>query len=269
MSLSLAPAQDRARLRDQPALAEQVRLLQGRIRGMQATKLASRALPTRADLAELLPGGALQAGSAYTVTGSTALLMALLAGPSAAGSWCGVVGVPDFGVEAAAGLGIDLSRLVLIPSPGDQWLTVTAAVADVLTVVAVRPPARVSPGDAARLGARLRERGAVLIALGDWPQAEASLSVAASEWEGVGAGHGYLTERRLTVAATTRNGGARPHIARLRLPEGRGVRGAAAERHDAGSAALASDAPREPLGTFPGLLEDDALVGDPLCEVAG
>jgi hypothetical protein len=219
MSLSLAPTQDRVDFEEQPALAEQVRLLQGRIRGMQATKLESHSIPTHPDLAPLLPGGALQAGSAYTIRGSTALLMALLAGPSASGSWCGVVGVPDFGAEAAAGFGIDLSRLVLIPSPGDQWLTVTAAVVDVLTVVAARPPARVSAGDAARLSARLRQRGAVLIALGDWPQAEASLSVAESDWEGMGAGHGYLTGRHLTVTADTRSGGARPRKARLWLPD--------------------------------------------------
>jgi len=41
-----------------------------------------------------------------------------------------VVGVPEFGVEAASSFGIDLERLVLVPNPGDQWLAVTAAIAD-------------------------------------------------------------------------------------------------------------------------------------------
>ena len=38
--------------------------------------------------------------------------MALLVGPSQAGSWCAVIGMPEFGVEAAEGMGIDLDRLV-------------------------------------------------------------------------------------------------------------------------------------------------------------
>lgn len=223
MSLSLAPAPETRGVapdRVRSPGGELVRELQGRIRGMQAKRLDSRALPTHPALARLLPGGALRAGSAYTVAGSTALLMSLLAAPSAAGAWCGVVGLPDFGVEAAAGFGIELSRLVLIPTPGDKWLTVTAAVADVLAVVAVRPPARVSAGDAARLSARLRQRGTVLIAVGDWPQAEAALGVTDSSWEGVGAGHGYLAGRSLTVTATAHGDSARPRRARLRLPDG-------------------------------------------------
>src|SRR5690606_32049435 len=93
--------------------AEQIRELQARIRDMQATKLDTRALPTSPALARLLPGGALRQGAAYSVLGSVSLAMALLAEASAAGSWCAVVGAPDFGVEAAAGMGIELERLVL------------------------------------------------------------------------------------------------------------------------------------------------------------
>ena len=55
------------------------------------------------------------------------LALALMAGPSRAGSWCAVVGVTDFGVEAASALGVDLARTVVVPEPGEQWLEVTAA----------------------------------------------------------------------------------------------------------------------------------------------
>jgi hypothetical protein len=67
--------------------AEKVIELQSRIRQMQSTKLDSRSIPTHPVIARLLPGGGLQEGSIYSVTGSATLLMALLAGPSAAGSW--------------------------------------------------------------------------------------------------------------------------------------------------------------------------------------
>ena len=185
---------------------DEVRELQARIRAMQATKLDSKALDTSPTVAGLLPGGSLKTGVAYTIEGSTSLAMALMAGPSAAGAWCGVVGVPTFGTEAAAAAGVDLERLALVPYPGDQWLPVTAALADVLTVVVVRPPMMPSDGTVARLMSRLRERGTTLIVLGRWPGAEARLEVTRSAWNGLGEGHGYLRSRQLTVGVTSRTG---------------------------------------------------------------
>ncbi|WP_298227320.1 hypothetical protein [Gryllotalpicola sp.] len=189
---------------------ERVRELNARVRSLQRITLAGSAvegspvLPTLPDLQTLLPGGGLQPGGVYSVIGSTSLLMGLLAGPSAAGLWCAVVGVPWFGAEAASRLGIDLSRLVLVPSPGSAWLAVVAALADALRVVAVRPASRVSETDAARLRARLRQHDAALIAFGEWPGATARLSVAHSAWQGMGQGHGYPRERVVTVRAEVR-----------------------------------------------------------------
>lgn len=68
----------------------------------------------------------------------------LFARPSRSGAWCAAVGMPHLSAEAARAAGVDLSRLVLIPEPGERQLAVTAAIADVLPVVAVRP-LRASP----------------------------------------------------------------------------------------------------------------------------
>ncbi len=197
---------------------QRVRELQSRIRQMQATKLDSRLIPTHPAIAELLPGGGLQQGAAYSVDRSAMLLMTLLAAPSAAGSWCGIVGVPEFGVEAAQRFGIDLDRLVLVPHPGDQWLAVTAAIADVMAVVVTRPPTRATDSSVARLSARLRQRGTTMLVLGSWPQTEAMLSLSKSVWHGIGDGHGHLTAREVTVTVTDRMTG-RPRSARLWLPD--------------------------------------------------
>lgn len=215
-SLVAGPVADRA----------QVHELQTRIRQMQATKLESRSLQTHPALAPLLPSGTLKAGASYAVIDSTTLVMALLAGPSGAGAWCGVVGMPDFGAEAAGRFGVDLERLVLVPHPGEQWLTVTAALVDVLSVVVVSPPAgsaargaRPRDADLARLSARLRQREAVLIAAGTgWPQAEATLSVVRSGWDGLGAGHGHLSSRRVTVESAPRGVAGPRRRAELWLP---------------------------------------------------
>ncbi len=173
---------------------------------MQASTLDSRRLPTVPALAHILPGGGLQSGGSYTVRNSTSLAMALLAGPSSTGAWCSVVGMPDFSVEAAHGFGINLDRLILVPDPGSQWLTVTAALVDVVSVILTRAPDHLAPTEWARLKARLRQRGAALITLGTWKQSDSTLGVAESAWEGLGSGSGHLRARRLKITATQPSG---------------------------------------------------------------
>lgn len=201
--------------------ADDVQHLRAQLARVQGHRLEAPALPTHSALAGLLPGGGLRPGSAYSLAPSGSLLMALLARPSQAGSWCGVIGMPELGAEAAEELGVDLSRLVMIPDPGPRWLAVAATVAEVLPVVAVRPQGRVTDAEASRLGARLRDRGTVLLVQGVWPQAEAALSVSDPEWLGVGAGHGYLAGRALTVTVQSRRSPV-PRRARMLLPDDTG-----------------------------------------------
>ena len=202
--------------------------LRAQLERVQGRKLDAPVLPMHPVLASLLPGGGLRPGSAYSLPRSTSLLLALLAQPSQAGSWCGVVGMPRLGAEAAEGLGVDLSRLVLIPDPGSRWLAVTATIAEVLPVVAVRPAGRAADGEIARLAARLRDRGAVLLVQGPWPQAEAVLEIAEPVWTGVGRGHGYLSAREVTLTSSSRRW-PRSRRARVMLPDASGQVSAAAE----------------------------------------
>lgn len=180
--------------------------LQARIHTLQTSRLGARTLPTVPALARILPGGGLQSGGSYAVRNSTTLAMALLAGPSATGAWCSVVGLPDFSAEAAQGFGIDLDRLVLVPDPGAQWLPVTAALVDVVSIVLTRAPEHLAPTEGARLRARLRRRGAALITLGGWQQSDSTLGIAESTWEGLGSGNGHLRARRLKITATQPSG---------------------------------------------------------------
>lgn len=209
---------------DAPASnAEVIRDLQARIRGMQRNRLDTRAIPTHPALGDLLPGGTLAAGGRYQVAASTTLALALLQGPSAAGAWCAVVGVPDVGVEAAAGLGIDLERLVLVPHPGQQWMSVVSALIDVVSVVLVKPPvrdgrSRVPEAAAGKLAARLRQREAVLVSLGEWPQADAALAISESAWAGLGSGFGHLTARQVTVGSVASAWQGRVKSRRVWLP---------------------------------------------------
>ena len=106
--------------------------LRTRVTQMQG-RPATQPVRTHPALAGLLH---LQTGSTYGVE-SASLATMLLAGPSADGLWCGIVGSPGrdgtgIGLEAAAAAGVELSRTILVPDPGDAWLEVTAALIDVL-----------------------------------------------------------------------------------------------------------------------------------------
>lgn len=181
-------------------------------------------------LEPLLPMG-LRRGSTVSIDGigSTSLALATAAGPSLAGSWIATVGFPSLGLVAAAEYGVDLSRFAMVASPhASSWATVIAALVDAFEVVLVRASHRIGERDARRLTARTRERGAVLMQVGGttWPtRAETTLTVTASDWEGLGVGHGHLRARRVTVVGGGRREAARPRQVDLWLPaEGGGVK---------------------------------------------
>lgn len=183
--------------------------LQRRIDEMQSLRLGEHALPTPPELRSLLPGGSLRAGAVYSVRGSWQLALAFLAEASRDGAWCGVLGCPAFGAEAAASLGIALDRCVLIPRPGPHALSIAGTLCETLAVTVARFPSRTSAGDVERLMARLREQGSALIVVGDWTRTESSLTVLSSRWAGLGAGHGSLATRELTVGSRDRRGSLR------------------------------------------------------------
>lgn len=187
-----------------------------------ASGLTARAsvLPVHDELAGLFPWGGLRRGGTVAVHGSTALLLALLAEATAAGSWAAVVGLPDLGVLAAGEYGVALERLALVRDPGRRASAVVAALLDGVDLVAVaRTDARtMSEAHARRLSARARYRGAVLLAFGSWPGADLELRCARADWTGLEAGYGYLRQREVVVTATGRGAAARPARANLLLP---------------------------------------------------
>ena len=67
-------------------------------------------LPVPDSLAGVLPGG-LPRGAVAVLSGARSLAVGLTASVSAAGGNVAVVGLPDFGLLAAAEMGADLSRL--------------------------------------------------------------------------------------------------------------------------------------------------------------
>ncbi|MBK5221759.1 MAG: hypothetical protein JJE52_02565 [Acidimicrobiia bacterium] len=202
---------------------DQLRQLADRFRPV--TMAERQLLPVADALVPLFPGGGLRRGSIVAIAGSaggasTSLALAVAAEASGQGSWVALVGMPSVGLVAAAELGVALDRLAVIDTPDrGNWSSVVAALVDAVDLVLVGP-ARVRAGDARRLAARTRERGAVLLPVGvDWPEApDLTLTTSATRWEGIGAGHGHLRARRVTVGAAGRRDAARPRSVELWLP---------------------------------------------------
>jgi len=206
---ALSPAEERA---------GDILRLRREIGRMQRRRSDESSIPLPPALQDLLPQGGLQTGTVYSVSPSPSLLFALMSVNSQRGGWCAAVGMPTLGLEAAAGFGIDLSRLILVPEPGDRWLAVVSALAEVVPLIAMNPGTTVRDADASRLAARLRDRGCTLLTTSPWPQGEGLITLHDPHWEGLGEGWGLLSDRTVTLTAQTRSNPV-PKSLRVRLPD--------------------------------------------------
>jgi hypothetical protein len=204
-------------------------------------------------LRELLPRG-LARGTVVAVAEFGLLCLALAAAASADGAWCGIAGLPEAGVLAAAGLGLDAGRILLVPDPGPAWPQVTASLLDGCELVLLRPPrpasdlagrsasdlagrpAGASAGHPAggpagrpaggqfpaqarrRIEATLRRGRGVLIVAGDWPGAQYRLRVVTQRWTGLGDGRGRLRACCAEITADGRGEAAMTRTRWLWLP---------------------------------------------------
>lgn len=198
--------------------------LRREITRMQRRRSDLPLIPVPSALEPILPEGGLQVGTAYSLSPSPGLIGALLAGASRTGAWCAAIGMPTLGVEALAGHGVELDRLLLVPAPGARWLAVVSALSEVIPLIAVRPSSAVREAELSRLHARLRDRGCTLLVVSPaaWPQSEGSIRVHDPHWQGLGDGWGALEECEVTVTAHTRRSPV-PQSVRVRLPGAHGT----------------------------------------------
>ena len=233
---------------------------------------AERFLPVLPELAGLFPGGGLPRGgtvllgpmtapdtflssahgrsgptsaAASRAPGLTSLLLLLLAGTSSRGYWCAVAGLPELGFAAAAELGVNLDRLVLVPRRGSEGRRQSVAtLLETVDLVCLAPDTPVRPADARRLAARAREHCSTLVVLdaastptgvargflsggparpgrvlARWPgPSDLRCAVRESSWSGLERGHGLLSFRQLEAEVGGRGAASRPRRDLLRLP---------------------------------------------------
>ncbi len=231
-------------------------------------------LPVLPALRELLPRG-LARGTVVAVAEFGLLCLALVAAASADGAWCGIAGLPEAGVLAATGLGLDAGRILLVPDPGPAWPQVAASLLDGCEIVLLRPsgPAGNKAGNQAgnsaggpvpaqarrRLEATLRRGRGVLLVAGDWPGAQHRLRVVTQRWTGLGDGHGRLRACCAEVVADGRGEAAMTRTRWLWLPgEDGGV--ALADPRDFPSDLPPGVPPDQSLAVRPGLAAGNLAV---------
>lgn len=217
----------------------------------KGTAALPRPVPVPSALRKVIPGGGLRPGTVTVVTGSTALALALTAGLGE--RWCAVVGLPEANIAAAAAMGLDPARVLLVDTPARRWADVVAVLTAGCALVLTRPPDPPGPRSRRRLTALARRNGCALVVTdatparggdhgapprgrrseqgrGDaapvgggaadnpWPGANLRLAVQASHWSGLGEGTGHLRGRRALVVCHGRGAAGNGRRAWLWLP---------------------------------------------------
>ena len=141
-------------------------------------------LPVPETLAGLLPAG-LPRGAVAVASGALSLPVSMAAAVTAGGGHVAVVGLPDFGLLAAAEMGADLSRLAVIPDPGTDPVEVAAVLMDGMDLVVLGLAGRTVTATRARaVVARARQKGCtVVVTRGDWQDASIRLDARVCGYE--------------------------------------------------------------------------------------
>ena len=174
-------------------------------------------LPVPSLLAGVLPAG-LPRGTVAVASGARSLMLGMVAAVTAAGGNAAIVGQPDIGLLAASEMGADLSRLAVVPDPGNDPVEVAAVLMDGMDLVVLGLAGRCVPPTRTRVVlARARHRGcALLVSGGDWQGTALRLDARVSGYElasgalpGCAAvpGFGRIGAVRLEVRAAGRGAG--------------------------------------------------------------
>lgn len=185
------------------------------------TLARERTLPVAEFFDRILPDEGLVRGRVMSCQGvaDTSLAFGLIRDALIGGAWAAVIDVATFGADAAAEFGVPLERVVRVETGVDAaersagvgndaaWIDAMGAAVDGFDVVVTRVPAGLRgdrrPAAVRKLAARLQQKGAVVVVLGESGALTSDVTLATSRtsWRGLGDGHGYLRARTIDVVA--------------------------------------------------------------------
>jgi len=173
-------------------------------------------LPVPPELRAMFPEGGLVRGRTVLCSGDAAVVMALRVVSSAtqAGSWLGIVGVHNVGVQAASEHGVALQRVVFVQpaSSRTEWVSTVAAAADGFDVLMLEVPHGITAADARRVQTRIQARRNALVLIGATQQSavqsvfqpDVIMNTATTQWHGIERGAGHVQGRDVQVAVSGR-----------------------------------------------------------------
>ena len=170
----------------------------------------SRDIAVSEEIGSLLPWPRLRRGAticlaAKAASGTTSLLLALMAQLSRSGAWCALIGASSVSAVAAQQAGVSLSRLAFVETAERDRETAAGALLNGIDLVAVHITSEVPSQMPRRLMAKARKRGNILVPFGpgaqSWPNTDVSWSVEKTTWHGLNRGRGMLRHCELHVRA--------------------------------------------------------------------
>ena len=171
--LALRLAEERTGLRDSAALTVQRALSSASTSALLSTSADSPQAGSSAFPAPPAALSACQDSGVLTLHGSATLLLAALALRQGATGWCGIIGGDELGWCAATEVGLDLNRVLTVPTSlldDASTPTVTAALLDGVDVLLIGATIAegLRPQHRRRLLSRARERGHLILTPARW-----------------------------------------------------------------------------------------------------
>ncbi len=173
-------------------------------------------LPVSPDLHAMFPEGGLVRGRTVLCGGDAAVALALriVSQPTQAGSWLGVVGVHNIGVQAASEQGVALQRVVFVQPATSraEWVSTVAAAADGFDVLMLEVPHGITVADARRVQTRIQSRRNALVLIGATQklalqsvfQPDVVIDTTTTQWNGIERGSGHVQSREVCVTVSGR-----------------------------------------------------------------
>ncbi|MDK4303028.1 hypothetical protein NLL50_09215 [Corynebacterium propinquum] len=179
--------------------------------GNESSVDSYRVVELSGQLAGAIPTGGLPKNSVSHCSDCPALVSELIAQISAQGKTIAIVNWSDLSLAQVAESG-DLSKIITVPNPGGEWITVLGVLAEGVDVLIYRSPRThtLSPTQARPLLAKIRKgRAAVLTVGAQVPSPALTINAQVTGFSGIGCGTGRIRNAEIAVSSyskTHRNG---------------------------------------------------------------
>ena len=198
---NLTPVQQKPRLLSNDSVSE----------GNESSVDPYRVVELSGRLAGAIPIGGLPKNSVSHCSDCPALVSELIAQISAQGKTIAIVNWSDLSLAQVAESG-DLSKIITVPNPGGEWITVLGVLAEGVDVLIYRSPRThtLSPTQARPLLAKVRKGRAAVLTIGaQVPSPALTINAQVTGFSGIGCGAWRIRNTEIAVSSyskTHRNG---------------------------------------------------------------